>query len=66
MRGIYRGPNPTVSSRQIAILGTGHKLRGGGATKREEGGHVKFHPYEKGGAQTVLALQKGGGAQSVA
>ena len=25
---------------------------GGGATKRE-GGHVKFYPYEKGGAQKV-------------
>ena len=23
--------------------------RGGGATKREGGGHVKFYPYEKGG-----------------
>ena len=22
---------------------------GGGATKREGGGHVKFYPYEKGG-----------------
>ena len=23
--------------------------RGGGATKREGGGHVKFYPYEEGG-----------------
>ena len=45
--------------------GTGHQLRGGGkgATKRE-GGHVQFHPYEKGwggGAEKVLAILKGGG-----
>ena len=33
----------------------------GGATKREGGGgHVKFYPYEKGGAETVLAILKGG------
>ena len=32
---------------------------GGGATKRE-GGHVKFYPYEKGGAEKVLAILKGG------
>ena len=31
----------------------------GGATKRE-GGHVKFYPYEKGGAEKVLAMLKGG------
>ena len=40
--------------------------RGGGATKREGGGHVKFDPYEKGGAEKVLAMLKGGGgAQQV-
>ena len=34
---------------------------GGGATKREGGGHVKFYPYEKGeGAEKVLAILKGG------
>ena len=32
---------------------------GGGATKRE-GGHVKFYPYEKRGAEKVLAIPKGG------
>ena len=37
--------------------------RGGDATKREGGGHVKFYPYEKGGggAEKVLAMLKGGG-----
>ena len=25
--------------------------RGGGATKQEGGGHVKFYPYEKGGGR---------------
>ena len=30
-----------------------------GASKRE-GGHVKFYPYEKGGAEQVLAMLKGG------
>ena len=35
--------------------------REGGATKREGGGgHVKFYPYEKGGAEKVLAMLKGG------
>ena len=33
---------------------------GGGATKREGGGHTKFYPYEKGGAEKVLAVLKGG------
>ena len=32
-------------------LGTGHYLQGGGATKREGGGHMKFYPYEKGGGK---------------
>ena len=43
-------------------LGTGHLLRGGGGvTKREERGHVKFYPYEKrGGTENVLAMLKGG------
>ena len=32
-----------------------------GATKREGGGQVKFHPYKKGwGAEKVLAILKGG------
>ena len=47
-------------------IGTGHyKLRGGGggATKREGGGHVKFYPYEKGGGG--LSHAEGGGAQHV-
>ena len=39
---------------------------GGGATKWEVGGHVKFYPYEKrgwggGGAEKGLAMLKGGG-----
>ena len=25
------------------------------------GGHVKFYPYEKGGAEKVLVMLKGGG-----
>ena len=33
---------------------------GGGATKREGVGHVKFYPYEKGGPEKVLAMRKGG------
>ena len=50
----------------LEALGTGHELRGGGgggATKWE-GGHVKFYPYEKGGAEKVLAMLKGGGTKS--
>ena len=62
------------NAKQQSILGdNGSKfseiLRGwslitgrGGATKRE-GGHVKFYPYEKGGAENVLVMLKGGGAQ---
>ena len=38
--------------------------RGGGATKQEGGGHVKFYPYEKGGGRKkVLAMLKGGAQQ---
>ena len=32
----------------------------GGGYKTEGGGHVKFYPYEKGGAEKVLAMLKGG------
>ena len=38
-------------------------MGGGGATKQEEGEHVKFYPYEKGvgvGAEKVLSMLKGG------
>ena len=42
-------------------LVTNYRKEGGGATKREGEGHVKFHPYEKEGAQKVLAMLKGGG-----
>ena len=34
---------------------------GGGATKREGGGHVKFYPYEKRGAGKSLSHAGGGG-----
>ena len=34
--------------------------RGGGGYKTGGGGHVKFYPYEKGGAGKVLAILKGG------
>ena len=30
-------------------------------TNNGEGGHVKFYPYEKGRAEKVLAMLKGGG-----
>ena len=34
---------------------------GGGGTEKQEGGHVKVYPYEKGGgAEQVLAILKGG------
>ena len=37
------------------------RLRGGGGGyKTGGGGHVKFYPYEKGGAENVLAMLKGG------
>ena len=32
-------------------LVTNYGEGGGGATKREGGGHVKFYPYEKGGGR---------------
>ena len=38
----------------------------GGLQNGREGGQVKFYPYEKGGAEKVLAMLKGGGgAQQV-
>ena len=33
----------------------------GGGLQNGRGGHVKFYPYEKGGAENVLAMLKGGG-----
>ena len=33
---------------------------GEGGLQNGRGGHVKFYPYEKGGAETVLAMLKGG------
>ena len=36
------------------ITGRGGYKTGGG------GGHVKFYPYEKGGAEKVLSMLKGG------
>ena len=42
-------------------LGTGHLLRGGGATKREGGGAREVLPLRKGGGtENVLAILKGG------
>ena len=32
----------------------------GGLQNERGGGHVKFYPYEKGGAEKVLAMVKGG------
>ena len=47
-----------------STLGTGHYYREGGGggykTGRGVGGHVKFYPYEKGGAEKVLAMLKEG------
>ena len=37
----------------------------GGGGYKMGGGDVKFYPYEKGGAEKVLAMLKGGGAQQV-
>ena len=37
---------------------------GEGGLQNRRGGHVKFYPYEKGGAEKVLAILKGG-AQKV-
>ena len=39
-------------------MGRGGYKTGGG------GGHVKFDPYEKGGAKKVLAMLKGGGGHN--
>ena len=33
---------------------------GEGGLQNGRGGHVKFYPYEKGGAEKVLAVLKGG------
>ena len=35
----------------------------GGGLQNGRGGHVKFYPYEKGGAEKVLAMLKGGHKQ---
>ena len=36
-------------------------ITGRGGYKMGGGGHVKFDPYEKGGAEKLLAMLKGGG-----
>ena len=42
------------------------QITGKGGLQHGRGGHVKFHPCEKGGgAENVLAMLKGGGAQKV-
>ena len=35
-------------------------ITGRGGLQNGRGGHVKFYPYEKGGAEKVLAMLKGG------
>ena len=43
---------PRVCAFSLKVAWSGISLfaaRGGGATKREGGGHVKFYPYGKGG-----------------
>ena len=49
----------TVPSKRM-LLRNWSLITGRGATKREGCGHVKFYPYEKGGAEKVLAMLKGG------
>ena len=39
-------------------------ITGRGGLQNGRGGHVKFYPYKKGGAEKVLAVLKGG-AQKV-
>ena len=35
-------------------------ITGRGGLQNGRGGHVKFYPYKKGGAQKVIAMLKGG------
>ena len=49
---------------QLSKLGEWSLITGRGGYKTGGGGHVKFYPYEKGGAEKVLAILKGG-AQKV-
>ena len=35
-------------------------ITGRGGLQNGRGGHLKFYPYEKGGAEKVLAMLKGG------
>ena len=41
-------------------LGTGHKLWGGGGATKWEGGAREVLPLQKGDAEKVLAILKGG------
>ena len=52
---------PLLYAQQIRDWSLITRGEGGGATKRERGGHVKFYPYEKGGggAGKVLDMLKG-------
>ena len=62
---ISPGQNVTIYSAvteiNLSIIRDWSLITGRGwATKRKGGGHVKFYPYEKGGAENVLAMLKGG------
>ena len=37
----------------------------GGYKNEKGGGHVKFYPYEKGGAEVLAMLKGGGGTKSL-
>ena len=64
LSGSTVGPRPSRPSCTKGLV-TNYG-EGGGATK-QEGGHVKFYTYDKGGGpEKVLAMLKGGGGGGVA
>ena len=59
-RGSIGGDLPPLNPAGKGLV-TNYRDGGGGYKTGGGGGHVKFYPYEKGGAEKVLAMLKGGG-----
>ena len=56
--------HPAREKLRILLVRDWLLITGRGEAKKQEGGHVKFYPYEKGGGGKSFSLAKGG-AQKV-
>ena len=56
----YSGGHSQTPRLEAPALREWSLITGRGGLQNGRGGHVKFYPYEKGGAEKVLAILKGG------